>query len=169
MIGNAQPDFIFGITNSFSYKNFDLNVFIQGVVGNDVLNAYRLYELESMRGVHNNLADVVDRWTPENPDAEFPKADRRGQERFVSTRGIEDGSYVRLRNIVLGYNLPVDNINWLSSARFYISGQNLVTITDYTGYDPEVNSFGTQPINQGIDYGAYPRARTYMVGVNIGF
>ena len=169
VIGNAQPDFIFGITNSFSYKNFDLNVFIQGVVGNDVLNAYRLYELESMRGVHNNLADVVDRWTPENPDAAFPKADRRGQERFVSTRGIEDGSYVRLRNIVLGYSLPVDNISWLSSARFYVSGQNLVTITDYTGYDPEVNSFGTQPINQGIDYGAYPRAKTYTVGVNIGF
>ena len=169
VIGNAQPDFIFGITNTLAYKNFDLNVFIQGVVGNDVLNAYRLYELESMRGVHNNLADVVDRWTPENPDAAFPKADRRGQERFVSTRGIEDGSYVRLRNVVLGYTLPVDNISWLSSARFYVSGQNLVTITDYTGYDPEVNSFGTQPINQGIDYGAYPRARTYMVGVNIGF
>lgn len=169
IIGTAQPDFIYGITNNFSYKNFDLNFFIQGSQGNDVLNAYRLYELESMRGVHNNHIRVLDRWTPENVDAQMPKADRRGHETFVSTRGIEDGSFIRLRNVVLGYNLPANNISWLRNARIYVSGQNLLTITDYTGYDPEVNSFGQNPINQGIDYGAYPRARVYTVGINLGF
>ena len=169
IIGNAQPDFIYGITNNFSYKNFDLSIFIQGTQGNDVLNAYRLYELESMRGVHNNHIRVLDRWTPENVDAEMPKADRRGHERFVSTRGIEDASFVRLRNVVLGYNLPTNSIDWLSDLRVYVSGQNLLTITDYTGYDPEVNSFGQNPINQGIDYGAYPRARTFTAGLNVSF
>jgi len=169
IIGNAQPDFIFGFNNSFNYKDFDLGIFIQGVIGNDILNAYRLYELTSLRGVHNNLAEVVDRYTPDNIDARYPKADRRGQEQFVSSLGIEDGSFIRLRNISLGYNLPVNNISTIKKARIYISGQNLLTITNYTGYDPEVNSFGRSSINQGIDYGAYPRAKTVTLGVNLNF
>ncbi|GAB2775596.1 TonB-dependent receptor [Rhabdobacter roseus] len=170
IIGNAQPKFIYGFNNNFSYKNFDLNVFIQGVYGNDVLNLYRVYELESMRGTHNNHIRALDRWSPSNPDAYMPKADQRGQEQFISTRAIEDGSFLRLRNVVLGYNLPSEKLNlpWLRSLRVYLSGQNLFTLTSYTGYDPEVNTHGQNSINQGIDYGAYPRAKTFMVGVNLG-
>ena len=122
--------------------------------------------------MHNNLAAVRDRWTPENIDARFPKADRRGQEQFVSSLGIEDGSYIRFRNITLGYNIPTNNVKWLQQARNYLTAQNLITITDYSGFDPEVNSFGgssESSINQGIDYGAYPRARTFMIGANFKF
>ncbi len=168
IIGNAQPDYIFGITNDFSYRNFSLNAAIVGVQGNEVLNAYRLYELESLRGTHNNHIRVLDRWSPDNPNASMPKADYRGHETFVSTRGIEDGSFIRLRNVVLSYTFPSPPV-WLTKARIYISGQNLFTITRYTGYDPEVNTHGQNSINQGIDYGAYPRARTYSLGINLSF
>ncbi len=168
IIGNAQPKFIYGFSNNFSYRNFDLNIFLQGVYGNNVLNLYRVYELESMRGTHNNHARALDRWSPENPDAYMPKADQRGQEQFISSRAIEDGSFLRLRNVVLGYNLPAGKWKGIRSLRVYLSGQNLFTVTNYTGYDPEVNSHGQHPINQGIDYGAYPKAKTYMIGLNIG-
>ncbi|MFC5412772.1 SusC/RagA family TonB-linked outer membrane protein [Larkinella bovis] len=168
LIGNAQPKFIYGLNNTFTYGHFDLTILLQGVYGNNILNLLRVYELESMRGTHNNHIRALDRWTPENPNAYMPKADYRGQEQFISTRALEDGSYLRLRNIVLAYNLPGKLVKWSRSAKIYVSGQNILTWTNYTGYDPEVNSHGQNPINQGIDYGAYPRAKTFMIGVNLG-
>ncbi|MEM1135544.1 MAG: TonB-dependent receptor [Bacteroidota bacterium] len=169
ILGTAIPDFIYGFNSNLSYKNFDLSLFFQGVQGNEVLNVLRIYELESLRGTHNNHTRVLDRWSSENPNGSEPKADRRGQERFVTDENVEDGSFLRLRNVVLGYTLPASKINWLRELRVYVSAQNLFTITNYTGFDPEVNSQGQNPINQGIDYGAYPRARVFNVGFNIGF
>ena len=169
ILGTATPDFIYGINNTFNYKNFDLTLFIQGVQGGKVLNVLRIYELESLRGTHNNLATTLDGWSPDNPNGSMPKADRRGHENWVEDLNVEDGSFLRVKNIVIGYTLPTYNIEWLRKLRIYFSAQNLLTFTKYTGFDPEVNSQGQNPINQGIDYGAYPRARIFNLGFNLGF
>ena len=117
----------------------------------------------------NRLAEqVLDRWTPQNPDAAWPS----GVNPFaygggkVNSLVLQDASYLRLRNVRLNYNLPLDNVSFIRSANIYITGQNLFTITDYTGFDPEANSFGRS--NVRIDYSSYPLARTWMVGVNVG-
>ena len=168
VLGTGMPDFIYGINNSFTFKNFDLTLFLQGVQGGKVLNVLRIYELESMRGTHNNVADAVDRWSPANPDGTMPKADRRGHENWVEDLNVEDASFLRVKNLVLGYTLPTSGLQWLRNLRIYFSAQNLLTFTAYRGFDPEVNSQGQNPINQNIDYGAYPRARMYNLGFNIG-
>jgi hypothetical protein len=170
ILGYVQPDFIFGFTNNFSYKGFDLSVFFVGSQGNSVYNINR-YELESLTGVSNQSAAVLDRWTPTNPSNEIPRATSTGNPYQVTSRQVEDGSYIRMRNIQLGYTFPtawLERIK-LSSAKLYISGQNLLTITDYSGYDPEVSRFGQDNLSQGIDYGSYPTAKMYLVGLNIGF
>lgn len=170
ILGYVQPDFIFGFTNNFSYKGFDLSIFFMGSQGNSVYNINR-YELESLTGVSNQSAATLDRWTPTNPSNEIPRALSTGVPYQVTSRQVEDGSYIRLRNIQLGYTFPtalVERIK-LSSAKIYISGQNLLTITDYSGYDPEVSRFGQDNLSQGIDYGSYPTAKMYLVGINIGF
>jgi len=168
-LGTGTPDFIYGINNSITYENFDFTLFLQGVHGGKILNVLRIYELESMRGTHNNTADAIDRWSVENPNASMPKADRRGHENWVEDLQVEDGTFFRLKNLVVGYTLPTENLRWLNKMRIYFSSQNLLTLTNYRGYDPEVNSQGQNPINQNIDYGAYPRARVFNLGVNLGF
>lgn len=170
ILGYVQPDFIFGFTNNFSYKGFDLSIFFMGSQGNSVYNINR-YELESLTGVSNQSTAVLDRWTPTNPSNEIPRATSTGNPYQVTSRQVEDGSYIRLRNIQLGYTFPtawLERIK-LSSAKLYISGQNLLTITDYSGYDPEVSRFGQDNLSQGVDYGSYPTAKMYLVGLNIGF
>ncbi len=170
ILGQAQPKYIFGFTNNFSYKGFDLNIFFVGSQGNSIYNINR-YELESMTGISNQSAVTLDRWTPENPSNEIPRATSTGAPYQVTSRQVEDGSYIRMRNIQLAYNFPsswMERIK-ISSAKLYISGQNLLTITDYSGYDPEVSRFGQDNLSMGIDYGSYPKAKTYMVGLNIGF
>jgi TonB-linked SusC/RagA family outer membrane protein len=170
ILGQAQPKYIFGFTNNFSYKGFDLNIFFVGSQGNSIYNINR-YELESMTGISNQSAVTLDRWTPENPSNEIPRATSTGTPYQVTSRQVEDGSYIRMRNIQLAYNFPSSWMERLkiSSAKLYISGQNLLTITDYSGYDPEVSRFGQDNLSFGIDYGSYPKAKTYMLGLNIGF
>jgi TonB-linked SusC/RagA family outer membrane protein len=170
ILGQAQPKYIFGLTNNFSYKGFDLNIFFVGSQGNSIYNINR-YELESMTGISNQSAVTLDRWTPENPSNEIPRATSTGTPYQVTSRQVEDGSYIRMRNIQLAYNFPSSWMERLkiSSAKLYISGQNLLTITDYSGYDPEVSRFGQDNLSFGIDYGSYPKAKTYMLGLNIGF
>lgn len=172
IIGNAQPDFTFGLTNDFQYKNFDLSFFIQGSVGNDIYNATRI-DLEGMFDSKNQSVAVLDRWTPNNTNTNIPRAIRGGSvyNVFNSTRFVEDGSYVRLKAITLGYNFPA---RWLSKvklskARVYLTGQNLITLTKYSGLDPEVNAFGLSATELGIDYGTYPHARTAIFGLNLDF
>lgn len=163
-IGNANPNFTYGFTNNVTYKNFELTVFFQGSAGNKVLNFTRWY---TEGGVSNgNYAnDVVDRWTGPGSSNKMPRLvlnDPNGNNR-VSDRFVEDASYLRLKNIRLAYNLPA---NWmkhakLSKAQFYVSAQNLFTITNYSGMDPEVGG--------GVDIGFYPQARTYILGAVIEF
>lgn len=173
IIGSPHPDFIWGWNNDFKWKNFDVNLFFQGSQGNDILS-YTLMELDLMAGINNATTNALNRWTPQNTDTDVPKA-LVGRTRRVSTRWIYDGSYVRLKNLSLGYNLPASVLRelGLSKLRIYVSAQNILTITNYPGYDPEVNynTSGSTNGNRnlGLDYGSYPNAKSYTLGVNIGF
>ena len=167
IIGNPHPDFIFGLNNDFKYKNFDLNIFIHGSVGNDMMNYTRM-ELDWLAGKSNATKDALNRWTSTNTNTDVPMVSG-GNKAEVSTRWVEDGSYVRLKNIALGYNLQgsiLQRFN-LSSLRVYISAQNFFTFTKYSGYDPEV-SFRDSNTNVGLDYGSYPNVKSLTIGVNIG-
>ncbi|PRY89157.1 SusC/RagA family TonB-linked outer membrane protein [Mongoliibacter ruber] len=165
IIGNPQPKFFFGINNNFNYKNFDLSILMNGTYGNDVWNV-NSHELYRNDGATNNVREVLNRWTPENPSNEWPSS--RTRPFVLSDRHIEDASFLRIRNVTFGYTFPATNINWLRSFRFYMQGQNLFTFTNYSGFDPEVNSLGQNPIGIGIDRGTFPMARTFIMGVNIG-
>ena len=173
VMGNPQPDFIWGWNNDFSWKGFDLNVFFQASQGNDIFS-YTLLELDLLAGRNNATTAALDRWTPTNTDTDVPKANG-GRSRRASTRWIQDGSFIRLKNLALGYNIPkavLDRLN-IRKLRVYISAQNLLTFTDYEGYDPEVNyrTSGATNSNRnlGLDYASYPNAKSYTFGINLGF
>jgi TonB-linked SusC/RagA family outer membrane protein len=170
ILGQAQPKYSFGFTNTFSYKGFDLTVFFQGVHGNSIFNLNK-FELESMTGVSNQSGSVRDRWTPDNPSNTIPRATATGVPYQVTSHQIEDGSYVRLKNIQLAYNFsgPLLEKIKMSSARVYISGQNVFTSTDYSGYDPEVSRFGGDVFSFGTDYGSYPVAKMWLIGASLTF
>jgi len=170
IIGNANPDFTWGLTNTFSYKNFDLSIFVQGVQGNEIVNAY-LFELGSLNAETNVLREFYDnRWTPQNPSKEYPKINP-AERNIFSDAQVEDGSFVRIKNVTLGYSFPADRLKAakLSKFRIYASANNLFTLTKYRGYDPEVNAFGQSNLLQGIDYGGYPLSRTILGGIQVGF
>ncbi|GAA3638020.1 SusC/RagA family TonB-linked outer membrane protein [Flavivirga jejuensis] len=174
IIGDPNPDFTFGFTNNFSYKNFDLSLFFQGAVGGDILN---LTNVQLFNGDSNSVTDVLNSWTPTNTDTNIPRAvASRGRE--ISTRFIEDGSYVRLKNIALGYNFQSDVVKKLgmSSLRLSVSAQNLLTFTNYSGLDPEVSYFGNggstsgkANVVQGHDFGNYPTVRSVSFNLNLKF
>ncbi|WP_460977700.1 TonB-dependent receptor [Spirosoma knui] len=170
IIGNANPKSFGGFNNTFSYKGFDLNIFIQGNYGNQILN-YGSFDLLNLTGGTNQSARVLDRWTPTNPSNEIPRANSAGGSRVLSSFQVEDGSYLRFKNISLGYTIPKTLLTRLAmtSARLYVTAQNWFTITKYTGYDPEVNRYGSSSLSQGLDYGAYPAAKTILVGLNLKF
>jgi len=168
IIGNPHPNYIWGWSNDLSYKRFDLNIFFQGSQGGQMLN-YSLMEIGLLNGRMNTTTEALNRWTTSNTDTDIPMASAaRGY--VASDRWIEDASYVRLKNISLGYNFPESLLSKikLSSARIYISGQNLLTISDYKGLDPEV-SYRSSNTNVGLDYGSYPNVKSYTLGLNIGF
>lgn len=170
IIGNPNPDFIFGLNNDFTYKNLDLNIFFQGSEGGQILN-YTLMELAS--GNNNATTEVLDSWTPTNTDTNVPKNAARTKR--VTSRFVYDGSYIRLKNISLGYSLDEKVVSkfGLSKIRFYISAQNLWTITDYPGTDPETSYLNDNNsrsnTNLGLDYGGYPNVRTFTMGLNVKF
>lgn len=170
IIGRAQPKFIGGISNTFSYKGLELTAFFQGVYGNSILNANR-YELEYLNATTNQSRDMLNRWTPTNTNTDIPRASTTRPANRVSTRQIEDGSYLRLKNIQLAYNLPASVLKGLKiqSVRVYATAQNYLTWTNYSGYDPEVNRFGQDSRSQGFDYASYPAAKTLLFGLNVGF
>jgi TonB-linked SusC/RagA family outer membrane protein len=168
IVGNAQPDFIFGITNSISWKGFDLFFLIQGVQGNKILNGNR-QALELFNGQQNAAASAIGRYTAENPSRNMPRA-KLDPAPVFSDRFIEDGSFVRLKAITLGYTLPnsiLDPLH-LSSVKLYITAQNLLTWTKYTGFDPEITS-GNNTTQQGTDTGIYPVSRTISGGLTLSF
>ncbi|GAB4021516.1 SusC/RagA family TonB-linked outer membrane protein [Spirosoma koreense] len=170
VIGNANPKGFGGMNNTFSYKGFDLNIFLQGNWGNSILN-YGTFDLLNLTGGNNQSARALDRWTPTNPSNTIPRANSAGGSRILSSFQVENGSYLRVKNIAFGYNLPKSVMNHLSmnSARIYVAAQNWFTFTNYTGFDPEVNRYGSSSLSQGLDYGAYPSAKTVLVGLNLKF
>ncbi|MEO0470742.1 MAG: TonB-dependent receptor [Bacteroidota bacterium] len=171
-IGNPNPDVIYGLSGNISYKGFDLGFTAQGVAGNEIYNALGLW-LEGMNQNFNYSARILDRWTPSNPSNEVPRAIIGDPSRNTrnSDRYIEDGSFFRMKNLTIGYSLPqttIDASGFLQSARFYVTSQNLFTITNYSGFDPEIGGLGSN-ISRGIDIGTYPQSRSFLVGVQLGF
>ncbi len=174
VVGNPNPKLIGGITNSFSYKGFDLSVFFNGVFGNDV-NFYGVGQYSSANGIYedNQTTDQLNAWTPENRNTDVPEARfYRGNGNQASSRFIFDGSFLRLRTATLSYTLPTALVNRvkLERVRVYLSGMNLATFTKYKGWDPEVNSDDfTTNFAIGNDFYTPPQPRTIMAGINIGF
>lgn len=168
IIGNPDPKFEYGFNNTFSYKNFDLNIFFQGVVGNDMFNFSRA-ELEWCNGKVNQMKTVLNRWTDSNKDTDIPVAST-SYGMISSSRWLEKGTYLRLRNVALGYNIKIPALQGLGVERFrvYVSGQNLFIITDYKGFDPDI-SYGQGNIVKGFDYGSYPSTRSFTFGLNLIF
>ena len=167
VIGNALPDFIGGMNNNFSYKNFKLSVFMQWSVGNDILN-FDKTQLTLPTGGQNVYADMVNRWTPENPSNELPLASTNRQIVF-NDYYIEDGSYLKIKNIVLGYTFPKSMVRFVDRLYLYSSLNNFITFTNYSGFDPEVSLHGASNLTMGEDYSTYPQSKTVMFGVQIDF
>lgn len=174
ILGNANPKFFGGITNTLSAFGFDLSFFFQFSVGNLVYNNTRAFS-EGMNGVFGQAATVRNRWTPDNKtsDTRYPRAvfGDPNNNRRTSDRFLEDASYLRLKNLRLGYRLPSSLVNkiGLSSLGIYVSGQNLLTFTKYSGFDPEVSTFTTSNTAPGTDFLTFPQARVMLVGLNVGF
>ncbi|MEP6844625.1 MAG: TonB-dependent receptor [Panacibacter sp.] len=169
-IGDPNPNFIFGILSSMSYKNFSFSMFWSGTQGNDIVDMSKVAFSVETTGGANHLKEVLtNHWTPQNTNAKYPSLNPANKLRF-SDRFVEDGSYMRLRNLELGYNLPIQKWTKISSAKIYISAQNLITLTKYSWIDPDVNSRGgSNSLDQGIDYSTYPSAKSITGGVRIGF
>lgn len=176
-LGHYLPDLTYGLNFSANYKNFDFTMFLQGVQGNEVFNNLR-FHTEGMTRLFNASTVVLDRWTPTNTNTDVPRAVSGDPNRNAraSSRFVEDGSYMRVKNIILGYSIPTASLNrwtngYVSRIRVYFQTQNPLTFTKYTGYDPEIavrtginSSLGT-----GIDYGQFPAARTFIGGIQFTF
>lgn len=176
-LGTFLPKFTYSLNLSANYKNFGLTLFFQGVQGNKIYNATRT-ATEGMIRFFNAGTKVLDAWTPENTNTNVPRAvsaDPNNNAR-VSTRFLEDGSYLRLKNIMLSYNVPPASLQSLTKGtvkglNIYISAQNILTFTKYSGYDPEVGNrtVSTSALTNGIDYAVYPQPKGYQVGINVNF
>ncbi|KAA0992749.1 SusC/RagA family TonB-linked outer membrane protein [Dyadobacter aurulentus] len=176
-LGSPWPTLTYGMNFDFTYKGFDLNVMFQGVAGNQIFhsNKFAIYPLKYFggSGVVNGSREVLNRWTPGSGNNEIPRlayVDANGNYANSSSFYVEDGDYMRIRNITLGYRIPqtlVSKTKVFQGARFYLSAQNLFTFTKYSGFDPEIGS--TNPLQSGVDNGVYPQPRTFMAGVNFSF
>ncbi|MCU7693386.1 SusC/RagA family TonB-linked outer membrane protein [Haoranjiania flava] len=167
-IGNPNPDFTWGMTHTFSYKGLNLNIFFQGSQGNDIYNASR-YETEGMYNANNQSTEVLRRWRIPGQITDIPRASTGTDNLRASTRFVEDGSYARLKSLTLSYDIKARILEKWKITRLqpYVTAQNLFTITNYKGFDPEVNQYGGSATVQGIDWGTYPQVKTFIVGVNI--
>lgn len=172
-LGNPNPTFTYGFTNNFSYKDFDLSIFIYGSYGGKILDVLE-YQTAGLSGLYTNqLASTANFWTPNNPNSNIP-APRGGlgnPNLVMSDRFLESASFLRLQNVRLGYNLPGQWAKYIamSSLKVYVSGQNLFVITKYPGLDPEVGSFNQNPLLMNVDMGRYPTPRVFTIGVNAQF
>ncbi len=172
IIGSASPDLIFGITNTFTYKNFDLSIFMHGSIGNQLLNMTRM----NLEWAHTT--DALNRWTPTNTNTDIPRNgfyySKYGG--YINSHFIEDASFLRFKNITLGYTIPQKN-KVFESCRFYFIAENLLTLTKYSGWDPEVDTKGyesggsgqTANAGAGLDFNSYPSMKSYTVGLTITF
>ncbi|MEP7093322.1 MAG: SusC/RagA family protein, partial [Flavobacterium sp.] len=162
----------YGFTNNFKYKNVDLSIFLQGTTGNKLMNLTKASgTMNSNLGV-NYLSEAADFYSAENLDGAYPTPSKYDNiNNAVSSRFIEDGSYLRIQNVTIGYSLPSDLISKikLSRLRLYATVQNLYTFTKYTGYDPEVGSYNQDALLSGVDNGRYPTPRQISLGLNVEF
>lgn len=170
VLGNAMPDFTWGLNNQLSYKNFDFNVMIEGVHGRDVLNvgyAGAAIAVGDARSI--TLAEAANTWTKDNTNTIWPKINSSTNvDRTNSSKWLQDGSYVKLRNISVAYRLPKEKVK-IGDLKLSVSAQNLLTLTKYKGFDPEVTSTGGSDIDQGLDLGSYPSARSFTLGLTLNF
>jgi TonB-linked SusC/RagA family outer membrane protein len=169
-IGNPNPKFTYGMTNSFSFKGFSLVIFLQGSQGNDIYNASRM-ETEGMYDAKNQSTAVLDRWRRPGQVTYMPRATSAKDNLVASTRFIEDGSYLRVKTLTFSYNVQAKFLQKLKIAKVqpYFTAENLLTFTKYSGFDPEVNQFGGSAVTQGIDWGTYPQSKSYIFGLNVEF
>jgi hypothetical protein len=169
VIGNPNPDFTYGVNIDFTYKRLSFSLLGYGVYGNDIANGIGL-EYYYATGLAQNIfpAAYHEAWRPERPSDEFSRI-LFSEEKFaaISDRIIEDGSYFRLTNITLGYDIPLEKV--FSKFHVYVSAQNLFTLTNYGGYEPNITSFLYNGNIQGVDWNAFPNAKTFMLGLNINF
>jgi len=174
ILGNAQPLYFGGFNNIFKYNNFEFSIFSQYQVGNLIYNNTRAFA-EGMNSVFGQFATTLKRWTPSNPttDIRYPRAvyGDPNNNRRTSNRFLEDGSYLRLKTVTLAYYLPQSVLKRLtiSSMRFYIQGQNLITFTKYSGFDPEISTFGETTTAAGTDFLTVPQPRIVSLGLNVTF
>jgi hypothetical protein len=175
-LGSFIPKATYAFTLGGNYKNFDLSIFLQGVQGNKIFNATRVIT-EGMVRFFNAGTQVLNAWTASNTNTNIPRAisSDPNQNARPSTRFLEDGSYLRLKNIMLGYNVPATSLQSLTRGvvknfRIYVSAQNILTFTDYSGFDPEVgNRTPNQSLTNGIDFAVYPQPKAYLLGIQVGF
>lgn len=164
--GDPNPDFSYGLTNVFGYKNLELSVFLQGTYGNDIYNGTMLY-LGNLTAEDNQIAKMLNRWKQPGDITDVPRVG----DQLTSSRFLEDGSFMRIKNVTLSYNFSkslLDKVK-IKSAKLYASVQNLYTFTEYSGMDPEVNYYGASNYILGTDFFTYPQARTVIIGLNLGF
>ena len=173
IIGNPTPKYIFGLSNTFSYKKFDLSIFVMGKIKYAVLNLNRFYSDGLVYSASGNLRKEAfdNRWRGEGTSNYYPRAKRTGSlfDKRISDFLVEDGSFIRLKNINFSYNLDVKKLKYISNLKVFANVSNLFTITKYKGYDPEVSGLGLTSLNQNIDLGTIPLYRSYSFGVNVGF
>ncbi|HYT84615.1 MAG TPA: TonB-dependent receptor [Gemmatimonadales bacterium] len=167
ILGYGDPKFYGGLSNTLTYGPFSVEAFLSFVSGNTVINAGNAYGCAAI-GQANERTCVRDRWTPTNTNTDVPRANRSRPRRLYSTF-VEDGSYLRLQTLTLSYRFPARWLRGAQAAQLYLTGQNLFTLTGYSGFDPDVNSMGGDGRFGGIDIGAYPRTRTWNVGLNVTF
>jgi len=173
VLGNPNPKFFGGFSNNFKYKGFDLNVFLQWSSGNDIYNANRILWTSGLKSHRNFIPEILNRWRDDNTPEQNEAAIFRSindVSQVLTSQYIEDGSYLRLKTVSLGYTFPEKWISKLKAQRLrvYVTGQNLVTWTKYTGYDPEVSTRGNG-LTSGVDFGAYPRSKTLIGGLSVTF
>lgn len=166
------PDFLYGMTNEFYYKNFDASVAIAGAVGGDIIDGM-LESTENIDAVFNVTKEVAQRWRSlENPGKGNIPRTRSGTTelfRYNNTRWVSDGSYLAVKNLTLGYTLPLRANPYIKSTRLYFSAQNVLMLTKYHGMNPEVGANGSNGLYQGVDISSYPVASIYTLGINVKF
>lgn len=174
VIGSYFPDYTWGINNTFSYKNFDLSILFQGIEGNEILNLTSRH-LKNGEANFNSYAVFNNRWRSESEpgNGKIPRADRQtgnhGNNNRPSSFQVEDASYLRLRNLTIGYSFPLKENSQFNMLRLYVTGTNLFTETDYLGFNPEVNNQATSGLTPGEDYGSFPLAKSFTFGFNVIF
>ena len=173
IIGNPIPTFYYGFNLGMEYKGLDFAVVFEGTQGNDIFNAMRYFTYD-LADVTNKSVDVLNYWTPTNTNTSIPRlngSDKNDNKR-ISDLYIEDGSYLRLKTLQFGYTIPqsLSSKLYMNNLRVFVTGQNLLTFTKYSGSDPEIGQISsTNYLSRGVDIGTYPQAKTFTAGINITF